>query len=336
MGFLVDMIAVGEGDSFLLTLDGPVGEQYVLIDAGLSESGQKVLGYVSKWAPTGLSMVVATHLDNDHIGGLATVLRHASFKKGAEFVLNVPPAIKQHWTPVRDTLERYKGVTRFRGLIDAIDAVKTLSAIAKGRGLEPAEALAGRSWSYGDVVLNILNPDPGRLAAAWEESDLDRYIRGRWAPEHVSIAESIAEAPPTSAENDSSIVIEILDKGKPCALMTSDAGAAVLKEVTGGKQYEFLKVPHHGSKTGLDAELVNQLCPSIAFIPVGENQHGHPCIEILDLLRDIGATTYCATKTKDCRKTCTYQGGNIYHAIGRAYRPGTTTTDASTCKNNPG
>ncbi|MBZ5598555.1 MAG: MBL fold metallo-hydrolase [Acidobacteriia bacterium] len=334
MGLLIDMIAVGEGDSFLLTLDGPYGERYILIDGGLPEAGQKVLNYVTKWAPTGLSLVIATHIDNDHIGGLATVLEHATFAPGAEFALNVPPAIKEHWTPARGTLEKYRGVTRFRGLIEAVDAVKTLSAIANRKGLVVSDALEGRWWSYGEVVLNVLNPTIGRLEAAWEESDLDRYIQGGWAPELVSAVESVAEAPSTSAENDSSIVIEITNGAVPCALMASDAGAAVLKEVTHGKAYEFLKVPHHGSKTGLDEGLVRQLRPSTAFIPVGENQNGHPCIEILDLLKDNGATTYCAGKTKDCRKLCTYPGGNIYHAIGRAGRPGSPVADSSKCRNN--
>src|SRR5437016_4192189 len=98
MGLLIDMIDVGQGDAFLLTLDCPNGEAYVLIDAGLRDAGTKVLSYIQKYAPTGLDMLCATHIDNDHVGGLATVLTHANFKQGAEFVLNVPPAIKNHWT----------------------------------------------------------------------------------------------------------------------------------------------------------------------------------------------------------------------------------------------
>ena len=39
MGFYIDMIDVGEGDSFLLTLDVPGGgEAYVLIDGGTEEA----------------------------------------------------------------------------------------------------------------------------------------------------------------------------------------------------------------------------------------------------------------------------------------------------------
>ena len=87
--------------------------------------------------------------------------------------------------------------------------------------------------------------------------------------------------------------------GVPRALMTGDAGAAVIKEVTSKKSYQFLKVPHHGSDTGLDEELVKQIRPLHAAIPVGENPHSHPSLKVLDLLRKNGARTYCSTKTKD-------------------------------------
>jgi beta-lactamase superfamily II metal-dependent hydrolase len=334
MGLLVDMISVGEGDSFLLTIDCPGGEAYVLIDAGLPDSGSTVLNYVNQYTPTGLDMVIATHIDNDHVGGLATVLSHAKLKQNAEFVLNVPPAIKTHWTPARNSLDVYKGILSFKRVIEAVDAVKTLCAIANRRGMVTGEALRGKFWTCGDIALNVLNPTAERLAAAWEQSQLDGYIQNGWDANFVSVMEAFSVAPPTSAENDSSIVIEIVVNGRPRALMTSDAGAAVLKEVTNSKQYPFLKVPHHGSDTGLDEALVRQIRPVHAAIPVGENQHDHPCTEVLDLLRASGTTVYCSSKTKSCRQSCTFGGGNISFPIEKALRPGWTTIDATQCKNN--
>jgi beta-lactamase superfamily II metal-dependent hydrolase len=163
---------------------------------------------------------------------------------------------------------------------------------------------------------------------------LDRYLKLGIDPTLAAAVEASAEAPPTSAENDASIVIEILVNGVPRALMASDAGAVVLKEVTNNKQYPFLKVPHHGSDTGLDEELIRQIRPANAAIPVGENPHGHPCIEILDLLRGNGATTYCSSKTKNCRRLWTFKGGNVCFPIGKTSHPGWTTIDTAQCKNN--
>jgi len=335
VGLLIDMIDVGQGDSFLLTIDGPHGEVCVLIDAGLPDAGSKVLNYVSKYASSGLDMVVATHIDNDHVGGMATILTHASLKDRSFFVLNVPPVIAQHWTPARKSLERYKGIVSFKRVIEAVDTVKTLSALANQRGMTINTGLQGQYWTCGDVRLDVLNPTKDRLAAAWEESRLDRYIQGNWEPGLVSIMESVAEAPSTSPENDSSIVIEVSVNGIARALMTSDAGAAVLKEVTAGKSYSFLKVPHHGSDTGLDEELIQQISPQNAAIPVGDNPHGHPSLEILEMLKSVGARTYCSSKTKNCRKSCTFKGGNISFPLGKPTRAGWLSIDKTLCANNP-
>ena len=48
---------------------------------------------------------------------------------------------------------------------------------------------------------------------------------------------------------------------------------------------EVLKVPHHGSKTGMHDEWLNKIHPQMAVISVGaKNTYGHPTQEALDLL----------------------------------------------------
>lgn len=52
---------------------------------------------------------------------------------------------------------------------------------------------------------------------------------------------------------------------------------------------ELLKVPHHGSKTGMDNALLNWLRPDLSVISVGKNSFGHPAAETLRLLATYGA-----------------------------------------------
>jgi hypothetical protein len=236
-----------------------------------------------------------------------------------------------HAAPWRNT----KAFLSFQKLIEAINTIKTLCALANIRGLVHSEALRGRWWTYGAVQLTVLNPTAERLAKAWEENRLEEYVNKGWDANFVSLLESFSTAPPTSAENDASIVFEIAVDNQPRALMTSDAGAAVLKEVTSNQRYPFLKVSHHGSDTGLDEELVRRFKPFHAAIPVGENPHGHPCIETLDLLRRYGARTYCSSKTNNCRRSCTFEGGNISFPIDKPLRSGWTPIDPTLCWNNP-
>ena len=375
MGFLIDMINVGEGDSFLLTLDHPQGgESYVLIDAGLPEKSDIVLEFLEKYAPHGLNLVIATHIDKDHIGGLKSVVENFHVE---EFVLNVPPAFEKTWFCLRGQLNNFKFAKGADRLSAAIDTVNDLLSTLDKHRIQPTEALQGRYWNCGDVTLVVLNPTPERLADAWQESELLQTVKGPKpylnallgtvvqgsptpqilpsllgnsaipysSPKHSNLASlsallgtvptAKAEAPKTSPENDSSIVIELQYKGKPYALMTSDAGASVLEEVTGGKQYTFLKVPHHGSKTGLDEELIKRWRPSTAYIPVGENEHGHPALKILDMLKQYGVRTYCSTKTKDCRKQCRVGGfGTLCHRKDKAFHTGWTNVEAAKCSNN--
>lgn len=89
-------------------------------------------------------------------------------------------------------------------------------------------------------------------------------------------------------ENDSSLIQTLSYNGYD-VLFTGDASYEVLNPILGrlGKEIEVLKVPHHGSKTGLNEESFRNFHPQIAIISAGKNnRYGHPTKEILDLLEN--------------------------------------------------
>jgi beta-lactamase superfamily II metal-dependent hydrolase len=181
MGFYIDMINVGEGDSFLLTLDTPErGEVFVLIDGGLPDQGEVVSKYVRDFANNELRLVIATHLDKDHIGGLISVAQSAIIN---ELVINVPAAFQSSWFGKRSTLGPYKQTQRFSKFVDAVElADDLLKAMQKYQPTAKiGGAVTGRSWVCGDVRLRVLNPTPARLTAAWEDSGLLEEIKRRQA-----------------------------------------------------------------------------------------------------------------------------------------------------------
>ncbi len=69
-GVFVHFIDVGQGDSTFID----IGEFEVLIDAGDNSSGDIVSQYISNMVDGSLDIVVATHPDADHIGGLDDIL----------------------------------------------------------------------------------------------------------------------------------------------------------------------------------------------------------------------------------------------------------------------
>ncbi len=89
--------------------------------------------------------------------------------------------------------------------------------------------------------------------------------------------------------NDWSIVL-LVTFGDTSVLLTGDAPKETLKSLDCGT-VDLLKVSHHGSNTGTDAELVQKLQPKYAVVSyaVG-NEYGHPTQEVLDSLT--GVTVY--------------------------------------------
>lgn len=69
---IVHFIDVGQGDSILL--ETPSGKN-ILIDGGPPEASNKVIKYLKARKVEKLDLLVATHPDMDHIGGLPKVMR---------------------------------------------------------------------------------------------------------------------------------------------------------------------------------------------------------------------------------------------------------------------
>lgn len=67
----VHFIDVGQGDSILI--ESPSGKT-MLIDGGVKVAGQQIVSYLNELGINKLDIVVATHPDADHIGGLIPVL----------------------------------------------------------------------------------------------------------------------------------------------------------------------------------------------------------------------------------------------------------------------
>jgi len=66
----VHFIDVGQGDSIFID----TADRDVLIDGGSATASQKVLDYLDSLNITHIHIVIATHIHEDHIGGLVTLL----------------------------------------------------------------------------------------------------------------------------------------------------------------------------------------------------------------------------------------------------------------------
>jgi len=97
-------------------------------------------------------------------------------------------------------------------------------------------------------------------------------------------------------------LIILLSYGSFTSIFTGDSQAPGLSEAISGslQNIKVLQVPHHGSKTGLSAEILNKLKPGYAIISVGKNnKYGHPAAITLNLLNKFNIKTLRTDKNGD-------------------------------------
>lgn len=87
---------------------------------------------------------------------------------------------------------------------------------------------------------------------------------------------------PPADLNETSIVMR-LEVRERCAYLTGDIPKEILVDLI-DRECQILKVSHHGSKTGTNQEILDQVLPKVAVIQVGKNSFGHPHKEVIDLL----------------------------------------------------
>lgn len=161
----ISFLDVGQGDAILIQT--PTGRQ-VLVDGGrypnvlLAELGRQM-----PFWDRSLDIVVATHADDDHVGGLVEVMER----------FQVDHLLTNGLEPLSDP------------------AFNALMQTARARGVAPAVAQAGQRITIDDgVVLEVLHPAPG----FWADSPNDmsvvmRLMYGNLTVLLVGDAESDAE-----------------------------------------------------------------------------------------------------------------------------------------------
>jgi competence protein ComEC len=116
-----------------------------------------------------------------------------------------------------------------------------------------------------------------------------------WGGVHVSFLWPADDSPVKTASNNDSLVMRLED-GSETMLLTGDIETPVERTLTADGDTlsaDFLKVPHHGSKTSSTQGLLDAVRPRFAVISVGEdNTFGQPNSEVLDRIEQEGARLY--------------------------------------------
>ena len=101
--------------------------------------------------------------------------------------------------------------------------------------------------------------------------------------------------PAKAAQNDDSLVLRLQD-GRETLLLTGDIERPVERTLLAdgdSLDADFLKIPHHGSRTSTTEPFLDSVHPKFAAISVGENNpFGHPNDDVISRIEMEGTTLY--------------------------------------------
>jgi beta-lactamase superfamily II metal-dependent hydrolase len=284
MGYEIDFLPVGKeksGDAIIIrygNLHGARAEQkVVLVDAGYPETGKAVVDHLVRYYGTKeIDLVISTHPDQDHIGGMETVLNECTVRQ---------LWMHQPWKHTKDIAEMFvhghvTDESVKTSLRKSLDEAHDLEAIANKRGIPIVEPFAGTSFDNNSVF--VLGPTKEfyegllPLFRCTPEAKHDGNLLKGLIAGATEFIKTLAEgwdietlgtpSEDTTAENNSSVIL-LFQFGDKSAILTADAGPPALTpavQVLSAAQYDmtkiaFVQVPHHGSARNVSADLLDAL-----------------------------------------------------------------------------
>jgi competence protein ComEC len=257
---------VGQGDAILAVFGGT----QILIDGG---SNKKVLecldSHLPFWDRT-IELVVLTHPQTDHFGGLIDVFKTYEVEK---FLA----------TSLDSSSHDYQ----------------VLKEVVGGSGVEVINPTSGMVIRLGTIYLDIVWPTSKFLEQNFAWQATEEFIqRQSLEPQGLSLEklENVLGSFTTSRDPNDFSIVAILRYGEFDALLTGDIGPDVTDKILASGligEVEYIKIPHHGSKNGLTQNLLDATSPEVAVISSGKsNSYGHPHREVLDMLSCYGLRVF--------------------------------------------
>ena len=284
----IHMLDIGQGDSIVMEMPGG---QNILVDGGsttVTDVGRnRILPFLKYEGIRKLDYIFVTHTDLDHISGIVELLdmmTDGTSSLCAETL--VLPYLREKGEVYQELCEKAEKAGVRVIWVEAGDAFHFYSPCLRSRGTSSKSSGAGGAPS--EISLTILGPDPDR------------------------------ETSPVNV--NSQCIVAALSFGKFDCLLTGDVVEEGEENLLGilrrtGKEFEVLKVAHHGSKYSTPEELLDIVRPDLCLISAGKfNRYGHPHAELLTRLYAAGADVRI---TRYGGELSVVTDGEIYHF--RAY-----------------
>lgn len=262
---------VGQGDAILIQQDF----FQILIDSGPDES---VLGCLFEHMPpldNTIEMTVLTHFDDDHIGGMSTVMNF--YHLDTVLLALTDSKDSEAFLEVKERLlsAQQQGTVLKQPILG-----QQMSFISRQDESQRKNIALQAKYNSTDIPLLVTVLTPISLEAQTPLSDYCAWPQ----PETPLSAVTWEHLTTAGSENDRSIVL-FVQYGNTKFLLTGDlesTGEQALLANNLIAQVDVLKVGHHGSKTSTSLEFLTRLQPEMSVISCGQgNSYGHPDQEVI-------------------------------------------------------
>lgn len=297
MGLLLKIFPAGDGDCFVCEFDVDGKPFRLMVDGGVSKTYEKQTKTWLKNLNGDVDLAVVTHIDDDHIGGMVSILSdddtHAKIKailfngykhlptpvKGQSFGVKkaeeLTALIEQRKIPWNELFNRDAVKVNDDGSarIVPLGANAALTILSPG---VPELIDLRRDWDDGLVELER------RSQAKAEKSRLRQTFGGI---NIAALAKKELYSMDRSSTNASSIAF-LLNAGGSKILFAGDALAEVMCASWSSAGYDvqdidIFKVSHHGSSKNTTEELLRLFPANRYVISTSGEGHSHPDSETL-------------------------------------------------------
>jgi beta-lactamase superfamily II metal-dependent hydrolase len=258
------ILDVGHGNSAVLQDT----EGVVVIDAG---SRNSLLEFLREAEITRIDVILISHADEDHLGGLLAILASGVFELGRVRMNTDATKKSALWDDVVYELDRLRQARR-------VDFEPTLTSDDSG------------TYDQGSVHIQVLAPSA--------------YLAGKGPGSNDRVGRTIST-------NSISAVIRLVWEGNPLVLLPGDidyVGFTNLLESGLDASAQVLVFPHHGGHCGADdlTAFALALCelvqPDVVVFSIGRNKFTNPQPEAVRGIRQSGRQIWiaCTQLSKHC------------------------------------
>ncbi len=263
----VAILDVGHGSCAVVVDTGGV----VVVDTG---PGSSLLEFLTEQKIDTIQVVLISHADEDHIGGLVQLLASHEFR--VDKVRLNTDSLKESaiWDDLLYELARADNA-------EDLDFEPSLVRSRTG------------AFDQGEVHIEILGPSP--------------YLAGKGPG-------STDRAGRRVTTNSISATVRLSSEGQPLAVLMGDIDTIGLNDLSDAgvdTTAPLLTFPHHGGRSDsadmavFAGEVCNLVSPSIVVFSIGRGKHGTPRPEVVDAVRKhlSGAWVICTQLSEHCAAT---------------------------------